>query len=497
MEITLPARRVTLRRSLSSRRAASAGLCYAWAPMRPQLKTPRSLGLALAVPLAWWCSVSCKGDGRETVIGTSQGIEQTPTEPLRAPVATDAGSDGAEDEEEEEEELEDAEVAPPPDISTLHGNTRKGPAPLGLTLDVAEKGPNMPWAVAIVNDGEEPVNLVADARLLWFEVVVPGKRQKVTCRLPEAQFPDVAEQRLTVTLQPGEGVVEAFDPRLYCFAGSGQRALVPGAVVTPYFGWKEQNKNRTVWQRGRRTRPAEEKPFVAERAPEAQEDEEAESTPAAADAGAGATADGNRALKRIAGQPFGLRSEYKEWSSTRLADDDKLRQHPGPLELRLTQGSDAQSERNATVSLSVKNRSPDKQTVFFRREHVSFEVVGPDGIVTCDPQPDARAPDIQAFSTLRKNGAIAATSRMIELCPQDTFRRPGLYLVHARFDATHTGEEFDLNGFTGRVVSLSPATVRIRTSETAFLYKQPMRTVPIVKGKSARAARSAASPAEE
>ena len=453
--------------------------------MGPTLKSPRLLGLALAVPLAWWCAVACKGDGREPVVGTSQGVEQTPTDSVRSPLAnTDAGSDAAEEEEEEVEEEE--EEIPPPDISTLHGNTRKEPAPLGLTLDVAEKGPNMPWAVAIVTDGNEPVSLVADARLLWFEVRVPGKRrQKITCRLPEAQFPDPAASRLTVTLNPGEGVVEAFDPRLYCFASSGQRALVPGALVTPYFGWKERNK--TVWQRGRRTRKPEEKPFVAMLAPEQAEDEEpAPGVQPAADAGA--TEESDSALKRISGQPFALRSEYKEWSSTRLADDDKVRQHPGPLELKLTQGSDAQAERNATVSLSLKNRSPDKQTVYFRRELVSFEVVGPDGIVTCDPQPDDRAPDRQAFSTLRKNGAITATSRMIELCPQFTFRRPGLYLVHARFDAAHAGEEFELDAFTGRVVSLSPATVRIRTGETAFLYKQPMRTVPIAKGKSGSSA---------
>jgi hypothetical protein len=462
--------------------------------MRPQLKTPQFLALALALPLAWWCAVACKGDGREPVIGMSQGVEQTPTGPARAPNASaDAGSD-AEPEEEDEELESDEEEAPPPDISTLHGNTRKEPPALGLTLDVAEKGPNMPWAVAIVNEGNEPVNLVADARLLWFEVVVPGKRQKVTCRLPDAQFPNAAESRLTVTLNPGEGVVEAFDPRLYCFAGSGQRALVPGAMVTPYFGWKEQGK--TVRQRGRRAAKPEQKPFVAELAPEPSEkDDTTRGAPAAADAGFTDESDG--ALKRIAGQPFALRSEYKEWSSTRLADDDKLREHPGPLELKLTQGSDAQAERNATVSLALKNHSPDKQTVYFRRELVSFEVVGPEGIVTCDPQPDARAPDRQAFSTIRKNGAITATSRMIELCPQHTFRRPGLYLVHARFDATNAGEEYELNAFTGRVVSLSPATVRIRTGETAFLYKQPMRTVPIAKGNRTSDARRPETPAAE
>lgn len=424
----------------------------------------------------------------------SHGVEQTPTGPVRpAAPSADAGDDAAEEEEEEETE----EEAPPPDISTLHGDTRKEPPPLGLTLDVAEKGPNMPWAVAIVNEGDDPVNLVADARLLWFEVSVPGrKRQKVTCRLPDAQFPDAVESRLTVTLNPGEGVVEAFDPRLYCFASSGQRALVPGAMVTPYFGWKEQNK--TVWQRGKRAAKPEEKPFVAELVTEAGDEDEAPERPAGATGDAGAGDDVSPGLKRIAGQPFALRSEYKEWSSTRIADDDKLRQQPGPLELRLTQGSDAQAERNATVTLALKNRSPDKQTVYFRRELVSFEVVGPEGIVTCDPQPDNRAPDRQAFSTIRKNRAINATSRMIELCPQHTFRRPGLYLVHARFDATHAGEELDMNAFTGRVVSLSPATVRIRTGETAFLYKQPMRTVSISKGKAAAGAqREAPEPAAE
>ena len=109
--------------------------------MRPQLKTPRYLGLALTVPLAWWCSVSCKGDGREPVIGTSVGTEQTPTEPLHTPAATDAGSDAAE--EEEEEEFED-EPVPPPDISTLHGSTQ-GSCAARAHPDVAERAEHA-WA---------------------------------------------------------------------------------------------------------------------------------------------------------------------------------------------------------------------------------------------------------------------------------------------------------------------------------------------------------------
>ena len=252
-----------------------------------------------------------------------------------------------------------------------------------------------------------------------FEVVVPGKLHKVTCRYTEAQFPNLSEQASRYTAS-GRGRRRSVRIRGSMFRRRRTRPRARAVVTRTFVEGAEQ----TVWQRGRRARQAEQKPFVAERARLEEADEEEQSEPAAADAGAGATADGDRALKRIAGQPFGLRSEYKEWSNTRLVDDDKLRQHPGPLELRLTQGSDAHSERNATVSLSLKNRSPDKQTVFFRREHVSFEVVGPDGIVTCDPQPDARAPDIQAFSTRPQETARSRPRAHDRACPQDTSAGP-------------------------------------------------------------------------
>jgi hypothetical protein len=435
--------------------------------MHALLKRHEFLGFVCSVA---FLLVACGGDRRQPVIGTSEGVDRTATAPVASAGAPDAGVDGAD----EEEELEEAPEEPPlPDISTLHASTRTDAPPLGLTLDVAEKGPGQPWAVAIVNEGSEPVRLVADSRLLWFDVVVPGKRRPVTCRLPDALFPADVEERLTVVLNPGEGVVQAFDARLYCFAVGGQRALVPGALVRPYFGWQDRTK-RPVARLRRKAAPAKQGPFVATRVDAARRAPADES-----DAGSTSSeADGE--LKQIEGQPFALRSEYKEWSSTQLAADEPLRRAPGPLELALTQGSDAQAERNALISLSLRNRSDRTQSVYFRREFVSFEVVGPDGVVSCDPQPDDRAPDRQAFSVLRKKGSMAVTSRLIELCPQGTFARPGLYLVHARFDANEDGDQFGLNAFVGRVVSLRPAAVRIRTGEVPFLRKQPMRSIRIV-----------------
>jgi hypothetical protein len=435
---------------------------------------------ALAGFAFWTFAAGCGGSSKEPIIGTSQGVEQTPV-PATGTLAQDAAAPADAAYEEEDEELAaDAQDTPLPDISTLHARTQKDPGRLGLSLDVAEKGPDLPWAVAIVNEGDEAVNLVADARLLWFEVQVPGKRKKVTCRLPSGMFPEAAEERLTIMINPGEGVIQDFDPRLYCFTTGGQQALVPGAFVTPYFGWQEATK--PARQQGRRKgKPIEQSPpFVAS---VEREDGPKTRTAPSKDAGAAAEPKADTELKVIQGQPFALRSEYKVWTSTRLAEEQKLREKPGPLELKMVQGSDARSERNALITIRLTNRSDRAQTVYFRREFVSFEVVGPDGVVTCDPQPDDRSPDRQAFTRLRKSASLPAPSRLIELCPQGTFAKPGLYLVHGRFDAADDGSKFGLHAFVGRVVSLTPATVRIRTGDQPLLQKQPMRSVAIEQPK--------------
>jgi hypothetical protein len=110
--------------------------------------------------------------------------------------------------------------------------------------------------------------------------------------------------------------------------------------------------------------------------------------------------------------------------------------------------------------------------VYVRRELISFEVMGPRGLVNCDPEPDLRAPDRQAFEYLRPGGKVTITSRLVELCPRGTFAQPGLYLVHARLDANQTGDEYDLEAYVGRIVSKQPVSVRIRTGETPAMWTQ-------------------------
>ena len=47
----------------------------------------------------------------------------------------------------------------------------------GLMLHVAERGPGKPWIIAVSNEGPAPAVLVADTRLLWLEVQVPGSKK--------------------------------------------------------------------------------------------------------------------------------------------------------------------------------------------------------------------------------------------------------------------------------------------------------------------------------
>ncbi len=336
----------------------------------------------------------------------------------------------------------------------------------GLEFNVSEQGPGLPWRMSIVNRGEKASVLVADPALLWFDVRVPGKRRIQTCRLPHGVFPSRASLRAQVLLRPGEGVVHSFDPRLYCFASGGQWQLVPGAFVSPHFGWP--SKKKKVWRHGHLIEQAAKQspPFVAGPPPRRHHNKSSDNA--------------THSVKELQAEPFALRSTYADWSSTRIGKDTEKAEH-GPLQLTISRGSDASRERTATVTLRLKNRSSHGVHFFLRRELISFEVMGPDGLETCDPQPDERAPDRQAFLYLRPGHSMTLHSRLVELCPRGTFAVPGLYLIHARYDATNSGARWGLHAFVGRVVTRQPGSIRIRHGAHPFMLKRRMRAVRVAE----------------
>ncbi len=365
-------------------------------------------------------------------------------------------------------------------------------APYGLRFEVVEQGPELPWAYAVVNRGSEPMRVALDPRLLRFELEpappeetpeAKGKRKPIKakkpkkreCTLPTGIRPGKVDKKTEVVLAPGEGIVETFDPRLYCLPIDGKSPFDPGVTITAHLGFVP--KTKTVWRKGKKVDepvpqtspfvavPAEEKPAPAP---------PPEPPPAEKTKGKKAKVEPppEEGAKELVGTAFALGADY----DVKPPPSDLP---PPVLDVVLSRGSDANSEESATITVQIKNRSKEKHQIFFRRELVSFEVSGPDGRIRCDPQPDGRAPDRQAFRTLTPGGVVTTTSRLIELCPDDTFARPGLYLAHARFDASASGSEFGFEAVIGKFASEKPAVIRIRTGELPFLGTRVMERVKV------------------
>ena len=119
-----------------------------------------------------------------------------------------------------------------------------------LDVQVTERGPFRPWRLKVTNVSDEPVSVAADPRLLSFDVTVPGEKEPQHCKLPSSMMPSSVTDKAVRILEPGRFVLRRVDPRFFCFSEGEQDVLVPGAEVTPTFGWP--TKTKTKWRRGRR-----------------------------------------------------------------------------------------------------------------------------------------------------------------------------------------------------------------------------------------------------
>ncbi len=288
-----------------------------------------------------------------------------------------------------------------------------------LALELDAGGPYEPWRVTVRNVGAQPVRVFKDVRLLWFEANVPGKRKPTYCKLPDSMLPKVARDRSRTALEPGQGFSFQVDPRFYCFESTDTSILVPGAFVRAHYGW--QTNGRFVWDKGklRRLRLTQKAPYVAKPSAE--------------------TADG---LKDLESTGVALGNEYIDWSKTRIKGVD-VRPHDAALSLSIDQGADVDRGNTAWVEVSVKNHSRETQTVFLRRELLSFSVRGPTGRHECEPEESYRSPDEMNMQRLAPGKDVSMTVRLAEFCDAEVFSAPGLYYVTARLPLPDDDSERD------------------------------------------------------
>jgi hypothetical protein len=407
-------------------------------------------------------AVGCGGS--QTTIGSSVNERPEESASLQADTGADAGGAPSGDAPPAKAPTQPEEaVEPPPDpalVKALLAKTGEGAPvenPLHIRLEVTPRPAGEKWLAVVVNRGTEPANVTFDLRQLTIELEKPDDPAKprpkwkkkpapLVCKLPTGFGGALAAEEPVRVLEPGQGLLQRFDPRLYCIAPNGDAMLATGQLASVKLG-PTPKPPRTVWKQGKKQEVPSRQvpPFVAQPVVDEKAEPAAEPDP-----------EHDSRVKQLVATPFELTTDV---TGGEAEEDPAL-----PLALRLVRGSDAATERTTTAVVEVRAKRK-RATVYFRRELVSFTVHGPEGISTCDPQPDDRAPDRQAYSTLAPGQAVTATSLLAELCPNATFARPGLYLLSASFDAERDGAEFGLQAFTGRLDSRRQALVRIRVGD--------------------------------
>lgn len=348
-------------------------------------------------------------------------------------------------------------------------------AEVDLWIHTAKTGS---WGMTLTNKSSAPVRILADARLLWFEVITapeplapgkkPGKAQgfpkgKIpVCRPPAELRPDGEIEKRALILRPGESYDERFDPMLLCGAGKLMQGLKPGAVVYAHYGYPPPTRKSKD--------PLPQPPYVLDSVSEPR---------------AVLPARGVDAMTMVLSETTEPTSNV-EPAKTDKPEPPKGTEPPpvvderGPrLKLTATPLVDAAGPNDVTISVTLANEGLRAALLRFRSDDVGFTVSAPDGQVTrCDRGINRRAVVRDFFESLRPRGKQSFTLRLQEVCPVNTFARPGVYTVTANASLSQSGEAQNLAATVASVQAEAPTRVRVRSGRLPYQQKAPEITRP-------------------
>jgi hypothetical protein len=303
-----------------------------------------------------------------------------------------------------------------------------------VTLRIEAPTTRGTWSMRVTNEGDVPVRIIADARLLALEVIPRGARDPLHCELPADMKPENDLERPLV-LPPHRTYSESFEPRLYCLDAKRLDALAPGSIVVAHLGW------RGHVARYLEVSPIEGiEPKIAGRA-------------------------------AIDAPPIVLPDEatptLQQTTADVLADLPRL-------SLRSAVSIDAESASRIEIPVTLRNDGTRAVIVRFRPETLRFELLGPEKPDHCVWPSLAGAPILDQFATIRPKGTSSLSVVLGAYCGGHALDQAGLYLVVARLDTRNaSGATLGLRTFDGEVTAASPTVIRLHRGRAPKVLPRP------------------------
>jgi hypothetical protein len=313
--------------------------------------------------------------------------------------------------------------------------------------------------MVVTNNGDVPLRLAADGRLLSLEIkpkvdadaeASAKKKRKLLlrstiCRLPAELRPsDVIDDR-AVVLAPGARYEEVVSPALYCFDDGGSKALIAGAEVVAHFGFPESGK---LGKSGLPKRPLVVEP--ASKAP---------------------TVSG---LKEVVSLPFVLPAATPTPAPSDSPAAAETNDPNGPsIELLAPSRVDTPNERTVAMTFTVRNGGGRAVPLHIRRDNLVIDLDGPDGSAHCGYPATGRSVAKDLFTTLGAGAARTFDVWIGEMCPDVVFDRPGLYRLRASLAFPNSSDGYSLKAWTQTVSAKEPILVRVREGRLPFYSSPP------------------------
>jgi hypothetical protein len=324
--------------------------------------------------------------------------------------------------------------------------TAPPPAP-GVKLALTAPTTRGTWKLRVTNEGDVPVRIAADARMLALDVTPRGARTPVRCELPDDMRPEGGDLERPLVVPPGKSYSESFEARLYCFGEAKGGAIEPGAIVVARLGWA-----------GKHPRSFEVLPIEGVE-------------PRVAPVGA------------LESPPVVLPDEPTAMSlapTGRKGGAGEAVTTDAPR-MSVTSGRwvDVESFSGVEVPVTLRNDGTHAVVVAFQPQVLRFDVVGPEGADSCTWPVQPGAPTREQFSPLAAGGTTTVAATLPSYCGDHTFDRPGVYFVRARVDTRGTGgSAVGVKAFEGELVAAEPTVIRLHKGRAGPMLVRPKLEEP-------------------